>query len=48
MNDVVNNEGGGEVMDTEKDNNSPQRMDYREGTANITDFSPEWAYTEVC
>lgn len=22
-------------------------MDYREGTANITDFSPEWAYTEV-
>jgi hypothetical protein len=23
------------------------RMDYREGTANITDYSPEWAYPEV-
>ena len=22
------------------------RMDYREGTANITDYSPEWAYPE--
>ncbi|KAJ4431083.1 hypothetical protein ANN_19678 [Periplaneta americana] len=23
------------------------RMDYREGTANITDYSPEWAYPEA-
>lgn len=23
------------------------RMDYREGTANITDFSPEWSYPDV-
>lgn len=26
---------------------SSPRMDYREGTANITDYSPEWAYPEV-
>ncbi|XP_068082138.1 calmodulin-binding transcription activator 2 [Anabrus simplex] len=25
---------------------SSPRMDYREGTANITDYSPEWAYPE--
>ncbi|XP_024081456.1 calmodulin-binding transcription activator 2 isoform X3 [Cimex lectularius] len=44
---VVSGSGeNGEVMDTEKGNNSPPRMDYREGTANITDYSPEWAYTE--
>ncbi|KAG1671938.1 Calmodulin-binding transcription activator 2 [Nymphon striatum] len=27
--------------------NANSRMDYREGTANITDYSPEWSYTEV-
>ncbi|XP_073971429.1 calmodulin-binding transcription activator 2-like isoform X3 [Rhodnius prolixus] len=46
---VVSGSGqvSGEVMDTEKGNEgSPPRMDYREGTANITDYSPEWAYTE--
>ncbi|KAF6209219.1 hypothetical protein GE061_014964 [Apolygus lucorum] len=43
---VVSSDNNGEVMDTEKGNNSPPRMDYREGTANITDYSPEWAYTE--
>lgn len=36
----------GDNMETEKGNGSPPRMDYREGTANITDYSPEWAYTE--
>ncbi|KAL1137616.1 hypothetical protein AAG570_009312, partial [Ranatra chinensis] len=49
VNEAVASTDGGttEVMETEKDNNnSPQRMDYREGTANITDFSPDWAYTE--
>lgn len=45
MNDNGNNVEG-ENMDTEKGNGSPPRMDYREGTANITDYSPEWAYTE--
>ncbi|BES97069.1 calmodulin-Hypothetical protein transcription activator [Nesidiocoris tenuis] len=43
---VSGSENHGEVMDTEKGSNSPPRMDYREGTANITDYSPEWAYTE--
>lgn len=36
----------GENMDLEKGSGSPPKMDYREGTANITDYSPEWAYTE--
>jgi len=31
----------------DKSNQSSPRMDYREGTANITDYSPEWAYPEV-
>jgi hypothetical protein len=32
----------------EKENEQAStRMDYREGTANITDYSPEWAYPEV-
>lgn len=35
-----------ESMETEKDSSS-NCMGYREGTANITDFSPDWAYTEV-
>lgn len=39
--------GEADNMDTEKGCGSPPRMDYREGTANITDYSPEWAYTEV-
>lgn len=34
-------------VDKGNDQTSP-RMDYREGTANITDYSPEWAYPEVC
>lgn len=32
---------------TDKSSQSSPRMDYREGTANITDYSPEWAYPEV-
>ncbi|XP_065353438.1 calmodulin-binding transcription activator 2 isoform X6 [Cloeon dipterum] len=30
----------------DKSSQSSPRMDYREGTANITDYSPEWAYPE--
>jgi hypothetical protein len=46
------NQGGKSVtttssVDKGNDQASP-RMDYREGTANITDYSPEWAYPEVC
>lgn len=44
-----------ELSDREHSNESPQDkskqsmlMEYREGTANITDYSPEWAYPEVC
>lgn len=43
-----------ELSDREQSNQSPQdkgkqttHMEYREGTANITDYSPEWAYPEV-
>ncbi|KAK7871664.1 hypothetical protein R5R35_009033 [Gryllus longicercus] len=36
---------GGSSIDKTNDQASP-RMDYREGTANITDYSPEWAYPE--
>lgn len=28
-------------------NNQQSAMDYREGTANITDYSPDWSYIEV-
>nr|CAD7201845.1 unnamed protein product [Timema douglasi] len=46
--------GGGKVggntssgaLEKSSEQASP-RMDYREGTANITDYSPEWAYPEV-
>jgi hypothetical protein len=45
------NQGGEAVVTTssvEKENEQAStRMDYREGTANITDYSPEWAYPEV-
>ena len=45
------NQGGKSVITTssvEKENEQAStRMDYREGTANITDYSPEWAYPEV-
>lgn len=45
-------QGGESVITTssvEKENEQAStRMDYREGTANITDYSPEWAYPEVC
>lgn len=44
-----------DLSDREQSNESPQDkskqsmlMEYREGTANITDYSPEWAYPEVC
>lgn len=44
-----------DLNDREQSNESPQDkskqsmlMEYREGTANITDYSPEWAYPEVC
>ncbi|KAF4527200.1 hypothetical protein B566_EDAN006127 [Ephemera danica] len=30
----------------DKSSQSSPRMDFREGTANITDYSPEWAYPE--
>lgn len=43
-----------ELSDQETDSpdkNSPAQpvpdLEYREGTANITDYSPEWAYPEV-
>lgn len=46
------NPGGESVITTssvEKETEQAStRMDYREGTANITDYSPEWAYPEVC
>jgi hypothetical protein len=46
------NQGGESVITTssvEKENEQAStRMDYREGIANITDYSPEWAYPEVC
>jgi len=46
------NQGGESIITTssvEKENEQAStRMDYREGTANITDYSPEWAYPEVC
>lgn len=45
------NQAGESVIITssvEKENEQASpRMDYREGTANITDYSPEWAYPEV-
>ncbi|GFG34010.1 hypothetical protein Cfor_07539, partial [Coptotermes formosanus] len=44
------NQAGESVIITssvEKENEQASpRMDYREGTANITDYSPEWAYPE--
>lgn len=49
--DRPSSQGGKSVIttssvDKENEQASP-RMDYREGTANITDYSPEWAYPEV-
>lgn len=39
-------------QDSSQEKNSPAQqpqpeLEYREGTANITDYSPEWAYPEV-
>lgn len=55
--EVLENSNNGNNMidlsDREQSNQSPQDkskqcmlMEYREGTANITDYSPEWAYPE--
>uniref|UniRef100_T1IL77 CG-1 domain-containing protein n=1 Tax=Strigamia maritima TaxID=126957 RepID=T1IL77_STRMM len=41
----VGSSGGGSKA-ASSHNGSTSRMDYREGTANITDFSPDWSYPE--
>lgn len=44
-------DGDQETEHDSPDKNSPAQpppdLEYREGTANITDYSPEWAYPEV-